>query len=125
MATVKEQLAAANQSVPRVGVAEARRLVAEEDALLVDVRDANEVAQTGKLAGARNISRGMIEFRADPELSYHDPEFRADRPVVLYCASGGRSVLAGRALQDMGYQRVHNLGGFGDAVKAGMETEPA
>ncbi|MBO9624238.1 MAG: rhodanese-like domain-containing protein [Sphingomonas sp.] len=125
MATVKEQLAAANQSVPRVDVAEAQRLIAEEDALLVDVRDANEVAQTGKLAGARNISRGMIEFRADPELSYHDPDFRPDRPVVLYCASGGRSVLAAKALQDMGYRRVHNLGGFGDAAAAGMATEPA
>ena len=67
----------------------------------------------------------MIEFKADAETPYHDAAFRKDRPVILYCASGGRSALAGRTLQEMGYERVHNLGGFKEATEAGLETEPA
>jgi len=124
-ASVKELLAAANEAVPRIAPEEARRMVMQEGALLVDVRDGTEVARTGKLKGAVHVSRGMIEFKADAETPYHDAEFRKDRPVILYCASGGRSALAGKTLKEMGYSRVHNLGGFGPAAEAGLETEPA
>lgn len=123
--SVKQMLESANQAVPKVSVDEARRLIKDEGALLVDVRDANELAQSGKLEGALNVSRGMVEFRADPELTYHNPEFRKERPVILYCASGGRSALSGKALKDMGYSQVYNLGGFKDAAEAGFETEKA
>ena len=123
--SVKQLLAAANEAVPRVTPDEARRLMADADALVVDVRDGTEVAKTGKIKGAVNVSRGMIEFRADADTPYHDPAFRTDRPVILYCASGGRSALAGKTLKEMGYERVHNLGGFKEATEAGLETEPA
>lgn len=121
--SVSELLASANAAVPKVDVDEARRLIEEQGALLVDVRDAPELAQ-GKLEGAVNVSRGMLEFRADAATPYHNPEFRTDRPVVLYCASGGRAALSGKALKDMGYE-VYNLGGFKDAAGAGFPTEPA
>ncbi len=121
---VKDLIAAANERVPRIGAAEARRLMAEENALVLDVRDPQEVAASGKLRGAVNVSRGMLEFRADPASPYHDAALRPSRPVIVYCASGGRSALAGRTLQDMGYERVFNLGGFKDAAEAGLETEP-
>jgi rhodanese-related sulfurtransferase len=123
--SVKQMLAAANESVPRIAPDRLRELVADRQALLVDVRDPSEVAASGKLRGAVNVSRGMLEFRADPESPYHNSEFRKDRPVVLYCASGGRSALAGKVLQEMGYREVHNLGGFKDASEAGVEVEPA
>ena len=123
--SVKQLLAAANGAVPKISPDEARKLVAENDALIVDVRDGTEVATTGKLKGALNVSRGMIEFRADAETPYHNAAFRKDRPVILYCASGGRSALAGQALKEMGYERVHNLGGFKEAKEAGFEVEPA
>ena len=123
--SVKQMLEAANEAVPRVTPDEARRLMAEDNALVVDVRDGTEVAKTGKIKGALAVSRGMIEFKADADTPYHDAAFRKDRPVVLYCASGGRSALAGKTLRDMGYERVHNLGGFKEATEAGLETEPA
>ena len=123
--SVKQLMSDANAAVPKVGVDEARKLVTEEDALLVDVRDGTELAKTGKLKGATHVSRGMIEFRADASTPSHDPQFRTDRPIILYCASGGRSALAGKVLKDMGYTRVHNLGGFKDAADSGFETEPA
>ena len=123
--SVKDLLAAANAAVPRVSPDEARRPMAEAGSLVVDVRDGAEVAQTGKIKGAVNVPRGMIEFRADADTPYHDAAFRKDRPVILYCASGGRSALAGKTLRDMGFERVHNLGGLKEATEAGLETEPA
>jgi rhodanese-related sulfurtransferase len=125
MTGVKEMIAEANALVPRIGVPEAQRLVRDENALVVDVRDASELAASGKLKGAVHVSRGMLEFRADPEAPSHNPEFRKDRPVILYCASGGRSALAAKTLRDLGYVRTYNLGGFTDAAEAGFQTEPA
>lgn len=121
--TVQQMLDAANAVVPKVDVAEAQRLVEEENALLVDLRDSAEIAKTGKLKGAATVSRGMLEFRADPDSKYHDPAFDLTRPVVVYCASGGRAALAGQTLSEMGFPKVYNLGGFQPAADAGMETE--
>jgi rhodanese-related sulfurtransferase len=123
--SVKQLMTAANEAVPKISADEARRLVAKENALIVDVRDGTEVANTGKIKGAVHVSRGMIEFRADTEAASHDPQFQKDRPVILYCGSGGRAALAGKVLKDMGYTKVRNLGGFKDAVDGGLETEPA
>jgi rhodanese-related sulfurtransferase len=123
--SVKQLLAAANEAVPRVTPDEASKLVADGNALLVDVRDGTEVAKTGKIKGAVHVSRGMIEFKADADTSFYDAAFQKDRPIILYCGSGGRSALAGKVLKDMGYERVLNLGGFKDAAEAGLETEPA
>jgi rhodanese-related sulfurtransferase len=120
--TVKQLLEAANAAVPRISAAEARELIAK-GALVVDVRDAPEVEASGKVAGAVHVSRGMLEFRADPESPYHDKHFAKDKAVILYCASGGRSALSGKALKDLGYARVYNLGAFKDWVQAGGEVE--
>ena len=120
MATsVKELLAAANAAVPKVTYEEAMDLIEGGNALVVDVRDAPEVEASGKVAGAVHVSRGMLEFRADPESPYYNEAFSKDRTVVLYCASGGRSALAGKALQDLGFTDVRNLGGFQGWAEAG------
>jgi uncharacterized peroxidase-related enzyme len=119
--SVKELLAAANAAVPRVTREEATALI-HSGALVVDVRDAPEL-KAGKIAGAAHVSRGMLEFRADPESPYHDPAFRRDRTVILYCASGGRSALAGKALRDLGYTDVRNLGAFKDWAEGGGAVE--
>jgi rhodanese-related sulfurtransferase len=46
-----------------------------------------------------------------------------DKTIITYCASGGRSALAGKTLKDMGYTKVFNLGKFQDWKDAGGETE--
>jgi rhodanese-related sulfurtransferase len=120
--SVKELLEAANGAVPRITPAQAQDLIAQ-GALVVDVRDAPEVEMSGKVAGAVHISRGMLEFRADPASPYHDKHFAKDRPVIVYCASGGRSALAGKTLKDLGYEKVFNLGGFKDWAESGGKIE--
>lgn len=121
--SVKQMLEAANAAVPKISPAEARDLMAKGNALVVDVRDAPEVAQSGKVKGAVHVSRGMLEFRADPDSPYHDKNFDRAKTVVVYCASGGRSALAGKALKEMGYDKVYNLGGFRDWAESGGEVE--
>ena len=123
--SVKDMVAAANAAVPRIAREDAQALLAGGKALLVDVRDAPELQASGRIKGAKHVSRGMLEFRADPASPYHDPDFSPDRTVIVYCASGGRSALAGKALQDLGYRDVRNLGGFKDWAEGGGAVEPA
>lgn len=120
---IKQLLEAAHAAVPKIAPAQAQELIAAGRAVVVDVRDAPEVEKSGKIAGAIHVSRGMLEFRADPESPYHDKHFSRDRAIVLYCASGGRAALAGKALKDMGYAEVYNLGAFKDWVDNGGEID--
>ena len=121
--SVKDLVAAANAVVPRISADEAKQKMAA-GALVVDVRDAAEVEQSGKVAGAVHIPRGMLEFRADPD----SPVLRrrvSRRTSRSSCTarSGGRAALSGQALKEMGYEEVYNLGGFGDWAKSGGAVE--
>lgn len=94
MATsVKQLMEAANAAVPKITPAQAKEMMAGQPTLVVDVRDAPEVEKTGKVAGAIHVSRGMLEFRADPESPYHDKSFSKDKPVTSIArpAAGPRS----------------------------------
>jgi len=121
--SVKQMLEAANAVVPKITPPQAQELMAKGNTLVVDVRDGTEVAQSGKVRGAVHVSRGMLEFRADPESPAHDKNFARDKNVVLYCGSGGRAALAGKLLRDMGYEHVYNAGGFKDWVDSGSAVE--
>jgi rhodanese-related sulfurtransferase len=124
MATsLKEMMDAANAAVPRITPAQARDMIAQGNTLIVDVRDALEVEKSGKIAGAVNVSRGLLEFRADPDSPSHDKSFAKDKNVIVYCGSGGRAALSGKVLKDMGYERVYNLGGFKDWADSGGAVE--
>jgi rhodanese-related sulfurtransferase len=123
--TIRKMLAEANAVVPRLNSAEVRDMMGKKDVLVVDVRDAPELAAGGKRKGAVHVSRGMLEFRADPESPAHDPAFQKDKTVLVYCGSGGRAALVGKTLNDFGYRSVFNAGGFKELADAGLETEPA
>ena len=121
--SVKQMLEAANAAVPPIAPAQARELMAKGNALVVDVRDAPEVEKSGKVAGAVHVSRGMLEFRADPDSTYHDKNFTKDKTIIVYCASGGRSALSGKVLKDLGYEQVFNMGAFKDWAEGGGAVE--
>lgn len=121
--SVKQLMADANAAVPKITPAETREMITKGNTLVVDVRDAHEVEKSGKIAGAVNVSRGMLEFRADPESPYHDKNFAKDKTVIVYCASGGRSALSGKALKDLGYGEVFNAGAFKDWAESGGAVE--
>jgi len=123
--SVKEMLAAANAVVPRLNPMEVRDMIGKGNVLVVDLRDGPELAMGGKIKGAVHASRGMLEFRADPESPYYNPAFQREKTLILYCGSGGRAALAGKTLQELGFSSVYNGGGFKDLADAGLPTEPA
>ena len=120
---VKQMMEAANAAVPKITATEAREKIAKGNTLLLDIRDGTEVQASGKAAGAVHVSRGLLEFRADPDSPTHDKNFSREKVVLIYCASGGRASLAGKLLKDMGYSEVYNIGGFKDWCECGGAVE--
>jgi molybdopterin/thiamine biosynthesis adenylyltransferase len=105
MKSYRELVAEAKRVVPEVSVEEVHAgLHAEAAPQLVDVRDPDEYRE-GAVEGAVPISRGFLEFKV-PE-AFPDPT----TPLVLYCLSGLRSLLAAKALHDLGYQNVASMAG--------------
>ena len=91
------------------------------NATLIDIREADELQQTGKIDGSVHAPRGMLEFYADDNLPYHKSEFNKEKRLILHCASGGRSALATATLKQMGYTNVaHMDGGMKAWKEAGM-----
>jgi molybdopterin/thiamine biosynthesis adenylyltransferase/rhodanese-related sulfurtransferase len=115
MKTLKDMLAEARQVIPEQGPAEVKkRLDAGEPLVVVDVRDPDEY-RDGHIEPAANISRGFLEFRIGTVAS--DPT----TPLVLYCQTGLRSILAARQLKELGYDNVVNLqGGFQKWAQSGL-----
>ncbi|WP_447939261.1 rhodanese-like domain-containing protein [Pseudoxanthomonas mexicana] len=90
------------------------QLAAQDDCVLIDVREPAEYVQ-GHLPGAINLPRGVLEFQihAHPAMACTSSEALAvaDRELVLYCLTGGRSALAADSLQALGFTRVRSLAG--------------
>ena len=110
---VSEMIAAARLLINEVSVHEAAELQRLDAAILIDLRDVSELQKMGIVPRAFHAPRGMLEFWADPDSPHHKPVFRTDKKLVLFCASGLRSALAARTLQDMGMDNVLDMeGGF-------------
>jgi|SRR5688572_5082858 len=109
--TAAQLVAEAKQRVENLTPEQVSAEIRDVQPLLIDLREPNECAQTGTIAGAIQAPRGMLEFYADPSSPYHRPELDPSRRVILYCASGGRSALAADVLKSMGYTNVAHLDG--------------
>ncbi len=123
--SVMAMVAEADAQVRKVEIDEALALHGGEDAVFIDLRDIRELAKTGRIAGARHVPRGMLEFWIDPESPYHKPFFSEDRTFVFYCAGAWRSALAAKTADDMGLAPVAHLGGGIQAwIDAGGPIDP-
>lgn len=122
--TAAELVAEAKGRIEKLSVEEVAAEMEKGDAVLVDLREPEELTAGGKIPGSVNVPRGMLEFRADPSSSYHQDPLDPSKRVIVHCASGGRSALAAATLQDMGYSSVAHLeGGFSAWKEAGQPTE--
>lgn len=117
-APAHEQLAPA----PRIDPQQAQALVAA-GGMLVDVREASELAETGRLKSALHLPLPGIRARAAQQQVAAELEAYKARPVILYCRSGRRSGEAAEILRRLGFAEVYNLGGFEDAARAGFPLE--
>ena len=80
-----------------------------KDLLLIDIREIQETIDLGTIPGAIHCARGMLEFWASPASPYYRDYFQEDRRTVVFCAGGGRSVFATKALREMGFTDVAHL----------------
>ncbi|HZM34332.1 MAG TPA: rhodanese-like domain-containing protein [Burkholderiales bacterium] len=101
---------------PHVDPAGATQLINREDALVIDVREPGEFG-AGHILGARNVPLGTVGSRTDIAK-------KKDRPLIVYCDSGGRASKAAATLREQGYTRVVSLsGGLGAWQSAGLPVE--
>ncbi|SFJ97092.1 rhodanese-like domain-containing protein [Methylophaga sulfidovorans] len=77
-----------------------------DNATLIDVREPAEF-DAGHISGAIHIPRGMLEFSLDS----HPSLANLETPVIIYCKTGGRSALAAKTLESMGYKEVYSVAG--------------
>ena len=92
----------------------AMKLDSENKCNLIDIRDGIELQSTGSIENSFHISRGLLEFSIHPESPYVQKEnLDLDKELVLFCAAGGRSALAAKTLNEMGFKNVSHIeGGF-------------
>ena len=111
--SISDLVASARQRICEVSPSEMHAM-APADQVLIDVREPAEYA-SGHLPGAINLPRGVLEFQihAHPAMGCSTSEALAasDRPLVLYCLSGGRAALAAESLQQLGFSQVSSLAG--------------
>ena len=123
--TVAQLVQAAKARIENLTADQVADEIARGAAVLVDLREPAERSLSGAIAGAIHVPRGMLEFRADAATPYYDPALAPSTRTILYCASGGRSALGVRALQELGYANVAHLdGGFHGWVAAGKPVAP-
>lgn len=119
-------VAEAREKIKGIDADRAARELADDEFVVVDVREPGELAEHGCIPGAVHAPRGMLEFHADPETPYHLEPLQPSRPVLVYCAKGSRSALACLTLQQLGYHEVVNLdGGFEAWRQAGHPIDQA
>ncbi|WP_299412202.1 rhodanese-like domain-containing protein [uncultured Sulfitobacter sp.] len=124
MKTAKDYMDAANADVPKMDAPAAIARHAAGQGVFIDVRDSAAIAESGTIAGAHRVPRGMIEFRADPAVeAMYNPVFDKNAEYYLICGAGGQAALAGKTLKDMGFANVTNIGGFSAWKQAGGPTE--
>ncbi len=107
----KKMLAEANAAIETISVKDLPYHLEDKAAVLIDVRDANERETDGAIPGSVHVSRGLLEFHADPESAAYKPALAPEGHIILYCGTGGRSALAAKTLLDMGFSDVSSLSG--------------
>ena len=105
------------QGIKEVGTTEALQLINHKEAVIVDVREANEFAN-GHLINSKLIPLGTLKGRVGELEKYRD------RPILLVCRSGQRSRIATSQLKNQGFTQTYNLiGGVVAWQKADLPLE--
>ena len=113
--TIQNLVSEAMSEIKTIDAGEAYQMVQNKNCNLVDIRESNELENTGSVEGAIHIPRGMLEVYLDPNSPiFQNGQIDKNKEFVLFCAGGVRSALAVKSLKDMGYQKVSHIdGGFG------------
>jgi len=118
--TIQNLVSEAMSEIKTIDVDEAYQMVQDKNCNLIDIRESNELENTGSVEGASHIPRGMLEVYLDPNSPvFQNGQIDQNKEFVLFCAGGVRSALAVKSLKDMGYQKVSHIdGGFGSIASS-------
>ena len=118
--TIQNLVAEAMNEIKTIDADQAYQMVKEKNCNLIDIRESNELENTGRVEGASHIPRGMLEVYLDPNSTiFQNGQIDRNKEFVLFCAGGVRSALAVKSLKDMGYQKVSHIdGGFGSIASS-------
>ena len=113
----------ANEQIKRLSFEETQNIILSTKHVILDVREESEVSFSGMIKNPVNIPRGLIEFKFRPGSKENPINIDEETNILLYCAVGHRSALAAKALEDIGFSNVFNIGGFGEWVSNGGEID--
>ena len=121
--TPKSLIEEALKEIKTISPSEALKLSKENKCNLIDIRDTIELQSSGTIENSFHIPRGMLEFSIHPESPFFKKEkIDPNKEMVLFCAAGGRSALAAKTLQDMGFKKVSHVdGGFSLMINSGFK----
>ena len=118
--TIQNLVSEVMSEIKTIDADEAYQMVQNKNCNLIDIRESNELENTGSVEGASHIPRGMLEVYLDPNSPiFQNGKIDQNKEFVLFCAGGVRSALAAKSLKDMGYQKVSHIdGGFGSIASS-------
>ena len=118
--TIQNLVSAAMSEIKTIDAGEAYQMVQNKNCNLIDIRESNELENTGRVEGASHIPRGMLEVYLDPNSPiFQNGQIDQNKEFVLFCAGGVRSALAVKSLKEMGYQKISHIeGGFGSIANS-------
>ncbi len=112
--SIQNLLSEVMDEIETINADEAYQRFRENKCNLIDIREINELDNTGRVEGASHIPRGMLEVYLDPNsIIFENGQIDKNKEFVLFCAGGVRSALAVKSLKDMGYKKISHIeGGF-------------
>jgi rhodanese-related sulfurtransferase len=113
--SIQTLVSEALQEIKTINADEALKMIEDNNCNLIDIRDAHELENTGKVENSVHVPRGMLEIYLDPNsVLFQQGVLDQSKEMVLFCAGGVRSALAVKALKNMGYEKISHIeGGFG------------
>lgn len=115
----------ASKEIKTITAEEALKLTDEKKCNLIDLREEGELNNNGSIENSTHIPRGLLEFT----LNQNSPLVQnkiidINKEMVLFCAAGGRSALAAKTLNDMGFKNVSHIdGGFNVMTQKGFKIK--
>jgi len=113
--TIQNLVSEAISEIKTINADQAYQMLQDKNCNLIDIRESNELENTGRVEAAIHIPRGMLEVYLDPNSPvFQNGQIDQNKEFVLFCAGGVRSALAVKSLKEMGYQKISHIdGGFG------------
>ena len=121
--SIQNLVSKAMNEIKTINADEAYQKFENNNCNLIDIREINELENTGRVEGASHIPRGMLEVNLDPNSPIiQNGQIDKNKELILFCAGGVRSALAVKSLKEMGYEKISHIdGGFAVMSSSGFK----